>query len=127
MLPAIALIALSVLAIPCEIATAQINNMTKSRLANTRNMHGQSQINSVDTGIKLGGNPYAITVNPESNTVYVVDKFYKKISFIAGDTDKLIRTITIPTSKTASLTNTNITDFSSAITVDSRSNLLYVT
>jgi hypothetical protein len=59
--------------------------------------------------------------------VYVVDKFYKKISFIAGDTDKLIRTITIPTSKTASLTNTNITDFSSAITVDSRSNLLYVT
>ena len=64
-----------------------------------------------NTGIKLNGNPYNVAVNTNSNTIYVVDKFYKKVSFIDGNNDKLTRIVTIPTSKTPALSKYNLTDF----------------
>jgi YVTN family beta-propeller protein len=80
-----------------------------------------------NTGIKLNGNPYSVAVNTNSNTIYVVDKFYKKVSFIDGNNDELTRIVTIPTSKTPALSKYNLTDISSAIALDSDLNLLYVT
>ena len=58
--------------------------------------YGQARQMAHDTGIKTGGNPYAIAVNPKTNMIYVVDKFQKKVSFIDGENDKVVRTVNIP-------------------------------
>jgi len=79
-----------------------------------------------DRGIKIGGNPYGIAVNSDNNMIYVIDKFYKKISFIDGDTDRIIKTVTIPNNRPADF-KYNISDISSAIAIDQRFNLIYIT
>jgi YVTN family beta-propeller protein len=79
-----------------------------------------------DKGIKIGGNPYGIAVNSDNNIIYVIDKFYKKISFIDGDTDRIIKTVTIPNNRPTNF-KYNISDISSAIAVDQRFNLIYIT
>jgi DNA-binding beta-propeller fold protein YncE len=57
--------------------------------------------------------------------VYVVDKYYKKISFIDGDTDRVIKTVVIPNDSPASL-KYNVMDISSYIAINTPLNLLYV-
>jgi YVTN family beta-propeller protein len=79
-----------------------------------------------DKGIKIGGNPYGVAVNSDNNIIYVIDKFYKKISFIDGDTDRIIKTVTIPNNRPTNF-KYNISDISSAIAVDQRFNLIYIT
>jgi DNA-binding beta-propeller fold protein YncE len=113
----IALIALVIMIIPYEIANAQLDNKTK-KTSTSKATEDQNQTNPASRGIKIGGNPYAIAVNPKNNTIYVVDKYYKKISFIDDDIDKVTRTVIIPNSKTPALSKYNVTDFSSAIAFD---------
>jgi len=62
-------------------------------------LYAQQSRTPGNVGIKIGGTPYAITVNPSNNKIYVIDKFYKKISIIDGDTDRLIKTRIIASSR----------------------------
>src|SRR5215831_1316468 len=45
------------------------------------------------TGIKLGGHPYAIAVDPKTNILYVAGILPKKIFTIDGYSDKQVNTI----------------------------------
>jgi YVTN family beta-propeller protein len=83
------------------------------------------QQNPKNVGIQVGGNPYGIAVNPKSNMIYVVDKFYKKISFIDGENDKGLKTITI-SNTTLHDSRYVIDDFSTSIAVNPSLNLVYV-
>ena len=83
-----------------------------------------ASIRPQDRGIKIGGNPYGIAVNSDNNMIYVIDKFYKKISFIDGDTDRIIKTIIIPNNRQTNF-KYNVSDVSSSIAVDRRFNLIY--
>jgi YVTN family beta-propeller protein len=84
-----------------------------------------SSLRPQDRGIKIGGFPYDIAVNSENNLAYVIDRFYKKISFIDTDTDEIIKTITIPNGGSPN-SKYNISSLSSAITVDPHFNLIYI-
>src|SRR6476646_10799676 len=48
-----------------------------------------------DSGIKVKGKPFKLEVNPTSKTLYVADKYSKRITFIDELTNKIIKNISI--------------------------------
>lgn len=60
-----------------------------SAVSNSTNI-AISHIVTTGKGIKVGGIPYAVSINPNADIVYVADKFSKRISFIDGSTGNVI-------------------------------------
>ena len=67
--------------------------VSNAAFAISDSMNGSNDKSKV--GIKVGGMPYSIAVNPSLDVVYVADKFSKKVSFIDGSTGELIRKVNL--------------------------------
>ena len=52
-------------------------------------------VEKVEKGIKVGGMPYFVSMNPKINTVYIADKFSKRITFMDGNSGKIIRKVNL--------------------------------
>ena len=75
------------------------------------------------TGIKVGGSPYAITINPGTKMVYVADKYSSRISFIDGNSDRKIKSVKVNITEPPALPNRP--ELRSGITIDNATNLIY--
>ena len=104
------------------------NNISDDNEAFNNTAQTSSQGLASSTGLKIGGNPFKVAVNPNTNTIYVIDKFSKRISFIDGNTDRRIGTTYVTNIKPVTLgfNRSNITDFRSDIEINTQSNLAYV-
>ena len=107
--------------------TCMINNAPNrtSMINGNPNTDKHNHFNPLVTGIKLGGNPFSIAVNPSANIIYIADKLIKKITFLDGNTDRQIKTVTITNNKSSNL-SANPEDLKSSIAFATSVNLLYV-
>jgi YVTN family beta-propeller protein len=77
-------------------------------------------------GIKVSGSPFALSVNNNSDVVYVIDKFLKKITLIDDNSDRQTDKIVINNTNSAAANIRGDIDLRSAIDVDTESDLLYI-
>lgn len=111
-------------------STSGISSNTKMNESTTYNRLDQSTSSrNLETGLKIGGNPFQVAVNPHTNMVYVIDKFSKKIVFIDGSTDRLINTVSLASTKPVVLgfNVSNLHELRSDIDIDPETNLIYAT
>jgi DNA-binding beta-propeller fold protein YncE len=89
---------------------------------------GYHTSNALDAGIRVGGSPFRLSVDPTTNMVYVVDKFSKKISFLDGVSDRVAKTVTLARIEPISegFNRSNLHELKSDISIDPVTKLLYI-
>jgi YVTN family beta-propeller protein len=89
------------------------------------------QYNSLNQGIIIGGIPYSMAINPDTNIVYVADKFSKRISFIDGNTGEVIQKVNLTSDNTSPNSSSIRAEYfrkiglTPSIAISNTTNLLY--
>ena len=79
-----------------------------------------------DNGIKVKGTPFKLEVNPTSKTLYVADKYSKRITFIDESTNKIVKNISLENKNFLKDVRKGV-DLRPSMSIDNVANLLYFT